>query len=278
MTARKILSTVTLHAVLIGGAGFCALPFFWMVSSSLKTTEEINRIPPKLVPDRPQWSNYPQAISRAASIGVPFVRCFINSALVGLAVTVAVLVTSLLAGYAFSMMEFRGKEVIFLVFLATMMIPFEVILVPNFIIIEKLGWYDTYAALIVPWTANVFSIFFLRRVLDRTPREIYDAARVDGCGSFRFLWSIAVPVIKPALITVGLYTFLGSWNAFLWPLVVTSSPELSVIQKGLASFTEEATTEYHLLMAAATLTILPVVVIYLLTQRWFGEGAEQIGL
>jgi len=266
------------HLVLLAGAAFCVLPFFWMVSTSLKTTQEVNRVPPQLVPADPQWSNYPEAITRAASIGVPFIRCFANSAIVGLIVTLGVLVTSLLAGYAFSLMEFRGKGVIFLLFLATMMIPFEVILIPNFILIQKLGWYDTYQALIVPWTANVFSIFFLRRIFDRLPREVFDAARVDGCGGIRFLWWIAVPMVRPALITIGLFTFLGSWNAFLWPLVVTSSPQLSVVQKGLASFIQEATTEYHLLMAAAALTILPVVVIYFIGQRWFEEGAEQVSL
>jgi multiple sugar transport system permease protein len=266
-----------LHLVLLAGAVFCGLPFFWMVSTSLKTPEEVNQTIPALLPQTAQWSNYPEAVSRAASIGVPFIRCFVNSALVAAAVTLGVLLTAILTAYAFSMMEFPGKNILFLLFLAPMMIPFEVTLIPNFMIIQKLHWYDTYLALIVPWMANVFSIFFLRRIFERLPREVYDAARLDGCGDFRFLVSVAVPMAKPALITIGLYTFLGSWNAFLWPLVATSRPELSVIQKGLAGFIQEAGTEYHLLMAAATLTILPVVVIYLLTQRWFREGAGQIG-
>lgn len=261
--------------MLLIGAVFAALPFYWMVTTSFKTAAEVNRVPPKLVPSEIQWSNYPQAIERASEIGVPFVRCFFNSAVVALSVTVGVLVTATLAAFAFSFMQFRGKNIIFMVFLATMMIPFEVILVPNYLIIQKLGMYDTYAALIVPWIANAFSIFFFRRIFDRIPREVFDAARVDGCTDLRFLLSIAAPMIRPAMITVGLYTFLGSWNAFLWPLVATSSPELSVIQKGLASFIQEAATHYHLLMAAATLTILPVVVIYIFAQRWFEQGAEQ---
>jgi multiple sugar transport system permease protein len=273
---RKRVINLVLHLVLLAGAVFCALPFFWMVTTSLKTPEEVNRTIPEFLPHQAQWSNYPEAVARAASIGVPFIRCFANSALVALAVTVGVLLTAVLTAYAFSMMNFRGKNILFLLFLAPMMIPFEVTLIPNFMIIQKLGWYDTYLALIVPWTANVFSIFFLRRIFERLPREVYDAARIDGCGDFRFLWSIAVPMAKPALITIGLYTFLGSWNAFLWPLVATSRPELSVIQKGLAGFIQEAGTEYQLLMAAATLTILPVVVIYLLTQRWFRQGAGQL--
>jgi multiple sugar transport system permease protein len=211
---------------------------------------------------------------------VTFTRCFLNSTFIAFAVTLGVLVTSLLTAYTFSMMNFPFKNILFVLFLMPMMIPFEVILIPDFILIQKIGevipplGYDTYAALIIPWIANVFSIFFLRRIFERMPREIYEAAKVDGCSDFRFLWSMAVPMAKPALITIGLYTFLGSWNAFLWPLVVTDSPQLSVIQKGLSNFMQEAGTEYHLLMAAATLTILPVVILYLFTQRWFHEGAN----
>lgn len=154
------------------------------------------------------------------------------------------------------------------------MIPFEVILIPNFLFIRRLGWYDTHAALIVPWTASAFSVFFLRRIFERIPRELYDAARVDGCGHFRFLIRVAVPMARPALVTVGISSFLGSWNAFLWPMIVTDAREMAVVQTGLRSFIQEASTQYHLLMAAAALTILPVVVLYLLAQKWFEQGVE----
>lgn len=280
MTKRKIITPLLVHLILLGGAVFSALPFGWMVSTSLKTPQEINRTVPTIFPAEPQWRNYPQAIERYSSTGVTFTRCFLNSIFVAGAVTLGVLVTSVLSAYTFGMMSFPFKNILFVLFLMPMMIPFEVIMIPNFILIQKIGetipplGYDTYAALIFPWIANVFSIFFLRRIFERMPREVYEAAKVDGCSDFRFLWSIAVPMAKPALITIGLYTFLGSWNAFLWPLVITDSPQLSVIQKGLSNFMQEAGTEYHLLMAAATLTILPVVILYLFTQRWFHEGAN----
>jgi multiple sugar transport system permease protein len=277
MTIRKGFYHLIMHAVLLAGAIFSILPFFWMISTSLKTPDEVNQSTIQWLPSVPQWSNYPEAMRRASTIGVPFERCFANSAIIALAVTAGVLITAILAAYAFSIKTFKGKAFIFLLFLSAMMIPFEVTLIPNFITIQKLGWYDTYAALIVPWTANVFSIFFLRRIFERMPREVYDAARVDGCGDIRFLWSIGIPMVRPAMITIGLYTFLGSWNAFLWPLVVTGRPELSVIQKGLSNFIQEAGTEYQLLMAAATLTIIPVVLIYFFAQKWFQEGAEGIG-
>jgi multiple sugar transport system permease protein len=276
VSIRKVTYSCLPHLVLLAGAVFCIFPFFWMVSTSLKTSDEVNLTHLTLLPEAPQWGNYPAAVRRAAGIGVPFIRCFANSALVAACVTAGVLGTGVLAAYAFGILQFPGKGVLFLLFLAPMMIPFEVTLIPNFILVEKLGWYDTFPALIVPWTANVFSIYFLRRIFERMPREVYDAARVDGCGDLRFLRSVALPMAVPALITIGLYTFLGSWNAFLWPLVATSSPRLSVIQKGLAGFLDEAGTEYPLLMAAATLTILPVVVIYAVAQRWFREGAEQL--
>jgi len=276
MTVRKRLVSACLHAILLVGVAFSVLPFFWMISTSLKTNEEVNQSEIRWWPHKPQWANYPEAVRRASSIKSSFARSFANSAAVAVAVTAGVLVTAVLAAYGFSFYRFRGQGLLFLLFLTPMMIPFEVILVPNFAIINELGWYDTYRALIIPWIANVFSIFFLRRIFDRIPREVYDAARVDGCGGLRFLWSVAIPMVKPALITIGLYTFLGSWNAFLWPLVATSSPELAVVQKALATFVQEAGTEYHLLMAAATLTVLPVVIIYLVSQRWFHEGAEQI--
>lgn len=260
--------------VILTGAALAVLPFLWMLSTSLKTSAEVETAPPTVLPAQPQFSNYPDAVRRAGSIGTPFLRCFLNSALVAAAVTAAVLVTSALAGFAFSHLRFPGRGIILLAFLATMMIPFEVTLLPNFVLIHRLGWYDTYAALIVPWTANAFSIFFVTRILERLPREMYEAARLDGCGDLRFLWSVGLPMIRPALVTIGLYTFIGSWNAFLWPLIATSRPELSVVQKGLAAFMQEAGTHYHLLMAAAALTILPVIVIYVAAQRWFQQGAE----
>jgi len=276
MTTRKLTSTVFVYAVLILGAIFSALPFLWMLSTSLKTMDEVNAVPQRILPAQPKWSNYPEAMTRAKSIGVPFMQCYFNSALVAGLVTLGVIVTSVLAGFAFSTFSFAGKNILFMLMLATMMIPFEVILIPNFLIINTLGIYDTLAALILPWIANVFSVFFIRRIFDNMPSEMYDAARVDGCTHTRFLWRIALPMIRPAIVVIALYTFLGSWNAFLWPLIATSDPSTSVIQKALSSFIEEATVNYHLMMAAATLTILPVVLLYLAMQKWFEQGAEQM--
>ena len=269
------------YLVLVFGAVVVAFPFFWMLSTSLKTAEETNLSPPTLLPSSPRWGNYPEAWTAAAASAaerVTFTTYFRNSLIVAGCVTTGVLFTSILAAYAFACMEFRGKRLLFLLFLSTMMIPFEVALVPNYDTIHRLGWYDSFPALIVPWMANVFSIFILRQFFKSIPRDYAEAAAIDGCGHWRYLWHIATPMAAPALVTVTLFTFLGSWNAFLWPLLVTASPERRVVQVGLALLRSEESTNLHLLMAASAIVIIPVVVLYLALQRRFIEGVAGTGL
>jgi len=273
-------------------------PFFWMLSTSLKESRETELTPPRMFPETARWSNYPEMWNRISTalapdrntepadiaawlrctFWKPFGRCFVNSLLVALCVTGGVLFTSILAGYAFGRLEFFGHRIVFLAFMATMMIPFEVTLIPNYLTMVGLGWDDTYLALIVPWTANVFSIFMLRQFFRQIPSDFYDAALIDGCGHWRFLWRIGVPMVSPALVTVGIFSFLGSWNAFLWPLVATTNPDLSVVQKALATFSGEAGTRYHLLMAASTVVVIPIVVAYIFLQRRFIEGVTSSGI
>jgi len=296
---KRVLTKLLCHAVLIAGAGIMVFPFFWMISTSLKTGVEAQGAP-QLLPETLQWGNY-QEMWRSASVSLgaerspvkgvgawlrralwqPLGRSFVNSFLVALCVTTGVLFTSLLAGYAFGRMRFKGQRAIFVAFLATMMIPFEVTMLPNFLTVLKLGWYDKYPALIVPWTANVFSIFLMRQFFRQIPRDFYDAAQIDGCGHWRFLWRVGLPMVGPAVATIGIFSFLGSWNAFLWPLVVTSpeNTNMRVVQYALQTFSRgDASTEYHLQMAAATAVILPIVVTYLFLQRRFVEGVAGTGL
>jgi multiple sugar transport system permease protein len=268
------------YLILIVGALMMAFPFIWMVSTSLKTREETIALEPHFWPESAQFANYADAWQEAGtgSSGASFSRYFLNSVLVALCVTAGVLFTSILAGYAFANMEFFGKRVVFLVFLSTMMIPFEVVLVPNFRTISAMNLYDTYPALIVPWLANVFSIFILRQFFMGVPRDFYDAARIDGCGHWRYLWHVAVPAVMPGIATVTLFTFLGSWNAFLWPLLVTDSPKLRVVQVGLSVLTGEESTNYNILMAASAIVIAPIVVLYFVLQRKFIEGVSNAGI
>lgn len=277
MRTRRIAS----HLVLIFGACVVAFPFFWMISTSLKTDAESNASRQALLPASPQFANYSTAWHSASDTSaqqVSFTTYFRNSAFVAVCVTLGVLLTSILAGYAFANMEFRGKRLLFILFLSTMMIPFEVTLIPNYGIIEKLGWYDTFPALIVPWMANVFSIFILRQFFRSVPRDFFEAAQIDGCGHWRYMWLIATPMAAPALVTITIFTFLGSWNAFLWPLLVTQSPEMRVVQVGLALLRGEEATNFNTLMAASAIVIIPVVVLYLILQRRFIEGVAGSGL
>ncbi len=276
-TATKTAS----YLVLLMGAVLVAFPFFWMLSTSLKTAEETNAPSPTLLPESPQWENYVTAwrtASRTTAREATFTTYFRNSLIVAACVTLGVLFTSILAAYAFANMEFRGKRLIFMLFLSTMMIPFEVIMIPNYRTIALLGWYDTFPALIVPWMANVFSIFILRQFFRSVPRDYYDAAQIDGCSHWRYMWQVAVPMAAPALVTVSLFTFLGSWNALLWPILVTNSPNMRVVQIGVSLLMDEMATNFNTLMAASAIVILPVVALYLILQRRFIEGVAGSGI
>jgi ABC-type glycerol-3-phosphate transport system permease component len=244
-----------------------------MLSTSVETLAEASASGLGIWPRSWQWQNYREVFNAA-----PFGRYFLNTFLVAGAVTAGVVVTSLLAGYAFARLQFPGRGLLFALILATMMIPFELALIPNFVIITRLGWYNSHAALIVPWTANAFSIFLLRQAFLAVPTDFFDAARVDGCGHLRFLVRIAPPLVKPALVTVGLFAFLGSYNSLLWPLVVTSSEEMRVVQVGLMAFLGDAGVRLHLLMGAATIVIAPTVLLYFLAQRHFIESALGAGI
>jgi len=264
---RSRLRPVLVHALLLGLGVAAAFPFIWMVLTSLKTETEALAFPPVLFPASPQWDNY-----REAWVAAPFGRYFFNTAFVSLSVTLSVMFTALLAGYAFGTLEFPGKQLLFTLYLATMMIPFEVILIPNFLLVSQLGWYNSYRALIIPWGANVFSVFLLTQFFRSLPRDYLEAAQLDGCGHWMYLWKVAAPLARPALATAGLFAFLGSWNSLLWPLLVTEDDSVRPIEVGLRYFLESEAFRPHLLMAASTLAMLPILLLFLVAQRTFVEG------
>ena len=270
----RALFWVAVHGFLLTGATLTVFPFYWMLVTSLMSNTEVTASPPTFWPKALQWANYGSAWASA-----PFGRYFLNTVIVSVCQVVGVLVVASLAAYAFARMEFHGKNAVFTVFLATLMIPGEVTLIPNFVIVTKwLGWYDTYQAQVVPFLGSVFAIFLLRQFFMTIPKDLEDAAVMDGCGQLRFLWSIVVPLSRPALITVGLLNFLGAWNAFLWPLLVTRGAAMRPIQVGLSAFSTDGGTRYAELMAASTFVILPTAVIYLIAQRYFVEGITRTGL
>jgi len=268
---NRRVTRLLIYAVLTAGAVIAVAPFVWMILTSLKSYREVATR--AVLPATLRFSNYVEAWNTA-----PFARYFANSLFVSICTVLGVLATSVLAAYAFSWLNFAGKGWVFTVFLATMMIPGQILLIPNFLTVTRLGWVDTYWAQIIPWIASVFNIFLLRQFFATIPKELYDAAVLDGCGHFRYLMQVILPLCKPALITVGLNTFLGSWNALQWPLVVTRSESMRPVQVGLTYFLTESGTDTQEMMAAAAMTIFPIVVIYFFAQKQFMEGISTSGL
>jgi multiple sugar transport system permease protein len=262
------------HLTLIVVGAFTLLPLFWMVSTSLKTYAETLAYPPKWIPSIPQWANYIEAWHSQDF----FARYFYNSFYITIVTMVTEVILCVLAAYAFSRMNFLGKSLLFALFLSTMMIPGEVLLVPNFITITKLHWYNTYASLIVPFTVSVFAIFLLRQHFLTIPFELQEAAYLDGAGHFRFLFQVMIPLSRPPIATVALLKFVSSWNAFLWPLLVTSDAKMRTVPIGLTSLMQDEGLKYHIWMAAATLALIPVLVVFLAAQKQFLESVAKSGL
>ena len=269
-------SQLPLYIVLIFSALLAVLPFAWMLSSSLMTLgETLNR---KFVPSTPQFGNYLEAWNRA-----DFAHYFLNSVIITGVTLIGLLVTSTLAAYAFARIEFPGRNLIFTVLLASLMIPETVTFIPNFLlvrgdIIPWGSWFNTLPALTVPFMGSAFSIFLLRQFFSRLPKELWDAAQLDGAGHLRFLLTIVVPMSRPVLLTVTLFAFVTSWNSFLWPLLVTTDNTWRPLMVGLYNFQSEAGTQTHLLMAASVISIVPVLILYFFTQKQFTEGIATSGL
>lgn len=277
-SAGQIIGRFMIYAVLIAGAFIFIFPFFWMISNSLMTLgETATRV---LLPKVPQWSNYIDAWNQAK-----FSKYLSNSILVTLGTLTGLLFTSILAGYAFGRIEFKGKNLLFGLFLATMMIPESVTLIPNYLLIRGAifplpggSWLNTYWALTVPFMANAFSIFLLRQFFSQIPKELWDAARIDGADHMRFLVQIVLPISKAPIMTVLLFGFTGSWNAFQWPLLVTTNDKWRPIMVGLWAFVQEAGPQTHLLMAGAVISLIPILIIYFITQKQFTQGIATTGL
>lgn len=262
-----------IHVVLVLCAVWMLLPFFWMISTSLKTEDQALKFPPDVFPKTFRISNYFEAFRQ-----VDFSRYFLNTFIMTVCTTVLVFFTSTLAAYAFARLKFPGREVIFSLFLAMMMIPMPVYLVPSYVILSRFQWIDTFLALIIPWSANVFSIFLLRQHFRSLPQELFDAAYIDGLNHFQILKNIVLPLSKPILVTIGVFQVVANWNSFLWPLIVTHSDSMRTIQTGLAYFAQAESTNYPLLCAASTFTTLPLIVLYFVMQKHIMASYARSGL
>jgi multiple sugar transport system permease protein len=250
-----------------------AFPFLWMLLTSVKSESEATSFPPSIVPAHWLLSNYIDAW-RAA----PFGRYFLNSAIMAVGTALLGLTTASLGAYALARMNVPARGVIFATLLATLVIPPEVTLIPNYISMQRLGWYNTYLALIVPFGASVFNVFLLRQAFLQLPQELYEAAILEGCGHLRYLWKFALPLSRPTLAIIALLTAIRAWNDFQWPLIITDTPDLRPIQVGLTIFRSDVSTNFQLLMAGSVMAVVPVVVLFILTQRQLIQGIARTGL
>lgn len=247
------------------------MPLVWMLLAAFKPQQEV--FTGGFWPSAWQWQNLADAWNSA-----PFGRYLLNSLLISLTTTAAVLLSSALAAYAFARMRFPLKALLFAVALGTLMIPGDVLLIPNFITVRQFGWLNSYPALIVPFAASAFGVFLLRQAFRQTPVELEEAARLDGATPAQYLWRILLPINAPVLSALGILTFLSSWNALVWPLVVTSRDDFRTVQVGLASFSSLEGSNLPLVMAATLIVIAPVMIAYALAQKWFIESAAASGL
>jgi len=270
---KKRIKHLGLHLLLITGSVVMLVPFAWMLSTSLKEAGDVFIYPPQWIPQPVQWENYKETVTV-----MPFGRFYLNSAIQAVSVTVLQLLTASLAAFAFARLRFRGRDALFMLYLATMMIPFPVTMIPNFVIMRYLNWIDTFRALILPPAFSAFSTFLLRQYFMSIPVEMDDAARVDGASSFRIWWQIILPLSGPALATLAIFTFLGQWNNFLWPLIVTNSEEMRTLPVGLATFQSQYSVQWNLLMAGSVIAVLPILVIYIAGQKWFVRGITLTGM
>jgi multiple sugar transport system permease protein len=271
----EIVGSTIKYALLIGGAMAMVFPFAWMIDASLMTSSEIQARPPVWVPASLQLSNFPELLDV-----LPFGRLYLNSLIVTAGTVFGVLATSSLAGFAFAKYQFPGRDLLFYIILSTMMIPFFVTLIPVFFIVRQLGWIDSYQGLILPGIVSAYGIFLMRQFSFSIPDELLDAARIDGASEPLIYWRIVLPLTRPALATLGTFTFIGSWNGFLWPLLVINNRDLMTVPLGLNSlriFASEA-RNLDLLMAGTVLSVVPTLIIFIFLQRYFIQGIALTGL
>ena len=272
-SARTHVKHAILHLILICGVLVMIFPFIWGISTSFKDMREVLANPFGLFPKRFTFVNYQNVVR-----SIPIVRFFLNSLIVSVVITASQLVTCSLSAYAFARMKFPFRDGLFFILLGTMMIPQQVIMIPVYIILNAFRMIDTYAALIIPFVSSAFGTFLLRQFFLTIPKELEEASVLDGCGHFCFLVRVMLPLSKPILATLSIFTFMWSWNNYLWPLIVTNRIEIRTLQYGLAMFKEEGGINWGQLMAGTTISTLPVLIIFLIAQKQFIRGITLTGL
>ncbi len=269
-----MVTKLFLHLILILVSISMIFPFLWMISTSLKSLDQVFLIPPIWIPKPLQWENYLNAWN-----ALPFGNAYLNSLKIALICVIGQLITCSMAAYALAKINFRGKNIIFIAFLATMMVPSQVTMIPTFILYKYIGWIDTHLPLTVPWVLfSAFGVFLIRQFILTLPKELDEAAIIDGANHFVIYTRIILPLIVPVLATLAIFTFMSSWNNFLGPLIYLNSPEKYTVPLLLAQFKGIYITDWTLLMAASTIAIVPVLIVYLLGQRYIIESIALTGI
>jgi multiple sugar transport system permease protein len=267
MALIRIAYRVMLYGLLLAGCVIAILPMVWMVSASLMETGAANSYPPRLFPERVTFEHY-RALFTRLNLG----RYLLNSAFVATTVTVVSLLINSMAGYAFAKLRFRGRDRTFRFLTLGLVIPVQVSMLPLFLLMREMGLINTYWGVIIPGMASIFGIFLIRQYALSIPDDLIDAARIDGAGEFRIYWSVILPVIRPILATLAIWTFLSTWNDFMWPLIVLSDDRMFTLPVALANLSGERVQDTELMMAGSVLTTLPVMLVFMLLQRYYVEG------
>ena len=271
---EQLTETILLHVVIALGAFVMAFPFAWMILTSLKDSSQAFVIPPSWIPNPWALDNYPASLQ-----ALPFGIAYFNSFYISAIVVTVTLFTASMAAYAFAKIKFPGRELVFLLFLATMMVPGQVTIIPLFLIMKALGWVDTHLAIIVPPALfNAFAVFLLRQFVRGIPKELEEAAMIDGCNRLRTYWQIILPLMVPAMSALGIFIFINTWNNFFNPLIFLNSPDLFTVPLMLNQFRGQYTVDWTLLMAGTAVAAIPVLVVYIIGQRKIIEGITLTGL
>lgn len=274
MTASKAVRRFFNHIVLAAVAVISVFPFYWMIVTALKPQNSVMEFPPKLYPTSFEFSNFLEVFEL-----MPMGRAYLNSFMVAILATSGTLFTSALAAYAFSKLRFRGKGILFALLLGTLMIPNQVTLIPLYMIFGKLHWVDTHLPLIIPQVlTNAYGVFMIRQYMGTIPNDYIEAARLDGCGYFKTFWKIALPICKPIIVTLGLLTFVGSWNNYFAPLIFLNTESNFTVPLIVSAFRGVYTVQWELLMAASTVAIAPIVILFLACQKYFVESISLSGV
>ena len=268
-TALKVLLYLFLLAFMV----LALLPFVWMLSSSLKLDKDVFRYPIQWIPAQPLWDNYAVIWQR-----VPLMTYFKNTAIISLVVTFMQILTSFFAAYAFAKMTFKGRDLLFLAYIGTIAVPWQVYMLPQFIMMRQFGLYDTLWALIVLQSFSAFGVFLMRQFYMGIPNELSEAARIDGMSEYGIWFKIILPLSKPAIATLTIFTFVNTWNDYMGPLIYLTSDHMKTIQIGLRRFIQQYSSDYHLIMAASLCSLLPVAIVFLILQKYFIEGIATTGI